>query len=681
MPTKNYRHVARYLVVALGLWSAGFYIPARAESANPYAAIAKREYGTAQEELAAIDLEIQAAKADQYPAIEAKLLAVLATPDATMPGKQYVCQALRCVGSDQCIAAVSKLLADEKLTHAARLVLLALNDPAADAALRQALGTTQGNVRVGIINTLGDRKDTAALPALAALLAGNDEPTVRQTLNAIGKIGGTAAADVLEHATVAAALQDAWASAALRCAASLAGADAARADKIYRTLFAGAYPGSVRAGAFAAIVQADKEQAVPTIIKLLGDSDKDLRRAAQAAVVAVPGNAATKALAQAIATLEPAGKAAMLAALAARGDAAGVADLVNTLAADANAVVRLAAIKALARLGDAASVPVLAAALKDSTLAPDATATLSDLQGPGVVEALIQQVPSGETNVRVALLGVLADRHEAAALPTLRTVILDANPAVRRAAFKTLGSLGVAEDFSPLLALLLEEKNKADADPISDAMGAICRRQTDKSALCQTVLAALPTASESCKIHLFGVLAITGDDKALQGLRTALTGSADLRKAAIRAMGNWTNAAPMADLLQAAKDDTDKDAANHILALRGYINMAGLLTGPAAKKLPAYQEAMTLATRTDEKRLVLAGLADVADVGALQMVEPFLAEKSLKTEALLAYESIAEAIAGRKPAVAKEALQRVIKESSDRKLRDKATKALGKIKK
>jgi hypothetical protein len=178
------------LVMGLAAWAA--LAPAvLGQADDAYQAIVKREYGTAIAEMTAIEKGIQNAKPEEYPQIEAKLLAVLEAPEATMPGKQFVCQMLKIVGSSKCIPAVSKLLMDEQLSHSARNVFLGMRDPAADVALRTALGKTQGKVRIGIINTIGDRQDRQALTALVALLNA-DEATGRAVLNAIGKIGGAA---------------------------------------------------------------------------------------------------------------------------------------------------------------------------------------------------------------------------------------------------------------------------------------------------------------------------------------------------------------------------------------------------------------------------------------------------------------------------------------------------------
>jgi len=105
-----------------------------------------------------------------------------------------------------------------------------------EESLRTALGQTQGNLRIGIINTIGDRKDRASLNAVSALVSGQDEATARAALNAIGKIGGAPAVEALDGAKVPASLKAVWGDAYLRCAGSV---EPARAQKMYRALFEG----------------------------------------------------------------------------------------------------------------------------------------------------------------------------------------------------------------------------------------------------------------------------------------------------------------------------------------------------------------------------------------------------------------------------------------------------------
>ena len=662
--------------MALGFW--GAFAPASAlaqAGADPYQAIVTREFGTASEELTAVEKEISKAAPEQFPQIEAKLIAVLEAPGATVPGKQFACQMLRIVGSGKCVPAVARLLTDEKLSHVARQVFLGMVDPAAEEALRKALGHTQGNLRIGIINTIGDRKDRASLKAVSALVTGQDEATARAALNAIGKISGAPAAEALDEAKVPDALKAVWGDAYLRCASSV---EPARAEKMYRTLFEGDQALPVRAGAFGAMVQIQKELAVPLIIKTMSANEALLRRAAMGAVISVPGNAATRAFAKELSGAAPEIKAVLLGALASRGDAEGLTEMVNKLAADENETIRVEAFKALARLGDASSVPVLAAALKQKETSASANQTLIDLKGAGVVEALLKQAEAGDAAIRPSLLTVLAERRQSEALPLVRKAVNDDDAKVRRAALKTLGALGTQQDLAMLAELVIAKKDDAERDQAAQAMSDLGARMPDNAARCEPVLQAFAKAEGPAKVSLLTVLSALGGDQALAVVRGALTGEGELRKAAVRALANWPDAAPMADLLVVAKDDKEKSS--QILALRGYIRMVGISGARSEQRAKSYSEALALVSRPEEKKLVVAGLAEVAHADALKMVEPFLEDAALQREAFVAYEKIAESLAGRQPALAKEALQRVAEKAADAGLRSKAKKALDKIK-
>ena len=123
------------LLAAVALTTLPLPTLAQTTGQDPYAAVMKRDFGTAIDEMTAIEKDIESSTPDKYPAFEDHLIAIVASPEATKPGKQFACQMLRIVGSPKCIPAVSALLTDEQLSHIARYVLLPMRVTAADAAL------------------------------------------------------------------------------------------------------------------------------------------------------------------------------------------------------------------------------------------------------------------------------------------------------------------------------------------------------------------------------------------------------------------------------------------------------------------------------------------------------------------------------------------------------------------
>ena len=127
------------------------------------------DFGEDRVNLTAIEAEIRGVTPAQYPAIEAKLLAALKDEKTTIDSKRFICRMLGMVGSPQGVPAIALLLADEKLTHPARIALEAMPSPEAGAALRDAVAKVKGNQLIGVISSLGLRHDAQAVPLLAPL--------------------------------------------------------------------------------------------------------------------------------------------------------------------------------------------------------------------------------------------------------------------------------------------------------------------------------------------------------------------------------------------------------------------------------------------------------------------------------------------------------------------------------
>jgi HEAT repeat protein len=79
----------------------------------------------------------------------------------------------------------------------ARYSLERMPSPAVDAALRDALGKTTGLIRAGITLSIGNRRDSQAVPALGRLLGDSDEMTAQAAAWALGRIGGADAIRLL----------------------------------------------------------------------------------------------------------------------------------------------------------------------------------------------------------------------------------------------------------------------------------------------------------------------------------------------------------------------------------------------------------------------------------------------------------------------------------------------------
>jgi HEAT repeat protein len=664
--------VAVGLALVLGMCGAVVFVPSvgRAADNDPWQEVLKRDFGTCDEAMKAISAQVEPAAPADKPALEAKLIAILESSEATMPAKEFACRMLRYVGSARCVPAAAKLLTDEKLSHMARWAIQGVADPSAEKALIDAMGKTTGNLRVGIIETLGERRGATALNALAALLGDTDAATVEGALKAIGKIGGAKAADIVEKAKVVPGAKAMWCDTMLICAKDLTAAGQKdRAEKITQAIFDGDYPSVARVAAMSWLIVSRKLDAMPLAMTALKSGDRKLAQAAAASLIQMPGKDITQALAKEMPGLPAAGKIVVLNVLGARGDKA-VSEAVNKAAADSDPAVRLAAIEALATVGDASSVAVLAGRLSQSGEAAAAADTLLAIQADGAAEAMLKLAETGPTDVRKAMLDVLVKRKAAEVVPLAYKAAGDPDAGVRVVAVRAIGTLGGADDVPKLVAMLRACKDEGLRGEIARALSDTAGRTKQADA----VLAALAAADDTTKPLLLEVLAVVQGDKALAAIRAALGSSnVEVKRSAVRAMSGWRDTATMADLLKVAKDDSDESA--RILALRGYISMIAKISKDA-DRLTACKTAMDLAKRPDEKRLVLAALGSVRSVEALELAEKYLDDPALKNEAMAACGSIAIEIARKAPDKAKPVLEKFVASSKDRQMVDKARKAL-----
>ncbi len=196
---------------------------------------------------------MQTDNAEKIMALQApELIAVLKDGQATLFKKAKACQRLAVVGTAEAVPALAALLGDSQLAHYARFGLEPIPDPAVDEALRGALAKLRGNLLVGVLNSLGQRRDSKAIPAVSKLIGSRDPEVAKASAAALGHIGGGEAAKHLLRALGRGEpeVRAAAADACLLCAESLLAANKENeALAMYKTLGAEGVPRAVRMAA------------------------------------------------------------------------------------------------------------------------------------------------------------------------------------------------------------------------------------------------------------------------------------------------------------------------------------------------------------------------------------------------------------------------------------------------
>jgi type 1 glutamine amidotransferase len=224
-----------------------------------------KTYDWGQSRLALTEVSDQVRQAygspDELSRIEQGLLLVLSS-DATPAGKQFVCRQLSIIGTERSVPALGKMLTGEETSDMARYALERIPGAAVDEALREALPGAKGKPKVGIINSLGQRRDKKAVPALAGLISDSDEVVAAAAAAALGRIADSPATKALAEAKdktsgqVRMSVLDAY----LRCADQFAAEGKKNeALAIYKELAKEEMPKPIRTAALRGVISVTKK--------------------------------------------------------------------------------------------------------------------------------------------------------------------------------------------------------------------------------------------------------------------------------------------------------------------------------------------------------------------------------------------------------------------------------------
>jgi len=639
------------------------------------------DYGQSRENLTKITDIIREAgtSPDALLQIE-KRLDNFVRSDATFAARQFACRKLSLIGTTNSVDALSPMLTDEKYSDMARYALERIPGSAVDKALRDALPKAAGKAKVGIINTLAVRGDQKAVPQIAKLIDDSDQMVAAAAIAALGQIGDSAATDTLRTALTRTVgkfrtkLLDAY----LKCADRLASAGKKKeAFAIYEKVYTTEKPVPIRAAALTGIVKTAKNP-TQTVVNTLNNGDQPMQTVAIGLLRDVADTEMVKAVAVILPKLSVTSRVQLLSALADCGDKAALQNVIAETQSPDKAV-RIAALKALAKLGDVSTLELLVNTAAKTTGDEQQAAQqgLYRLRGTDVDRAILQKIPAVAAAEKIELIRAVDQRNTAGAVSVLLKTINDADSKVRIESIKALKTVAKPADLPTLVNILTRTTKSSERDELEKTIVAVTRKIPEQKDQADAVLAALPAVKEtSARCSLLGVLGKIGVDKALPVLRNALNSSdAEIKDAAVRALSEWPGPAPAPELLKVAR--TSENQIHKILALRGYVRLIGIKSDrPAEETIKMYKTAMGLAPNVSEKKMVLSGLATTGSWEGMQMVAGYLDDPQLSQEAAAGVVKIARSTAKEHPQETKDLLTKVLNTTKSETVRQQAQRML-----
>ncbi len=165
--------------------------------------ILTHRFGESRENLTVVADMVRASLSDpeKLLLLEKQFVSILES-DATYECKDFICRQLWIMGTKESVPVLSKMLLDEKTSDMARYALERNECPDAGKALAGALGKVKGNVLIGVINSLGERRDIKSVKKLASLMFKPEKNVAIAAAAALGKIGNSNAEKALQKARI-----------------------------------------------------------------------------------------------------------------------------------------------------------------------------------------------------------------------------------------------------------------------------------------------------------------------------------------------------------------------------------------------------------------------------------------------------------------------------------------------
>ncbi len=570
------------------------------------------------------------------------LLAALNQP-GTVAGKEKACARLAQIGTKKSIPALAECLKDEKLSHAARLALAAMSYPEAHDVLRETLTASTGTVKAGIIESLGTKKKSKDVKLIAPCLNDEDPVIAMSAALALGRIGGKASVRALKPFAQKSTdrLQAVALDSLLRCAEAWSGNHKRAARALYKDIYKGWSKGPIGKAAYSGMIRTGGRKTKSLIASALQSQDPVLWDAALPAVRDIAGADITATCGSLLGQVPKIGLPALIGVLGQRGDKA-IAPALTPFALDPDPGISLAAIKALALVGDGSSVPILVSAAARG-VEPNSSAALQalgELNDPNVSAALLTKLQGADPAETAIVAKVMGQRREEATIPALRALIQSPDAGVRAAAAQALGEVGAAQDVELLCKALEQAGDDKGRMAVQRALISLGKRLDAPDEFAAGIVNGLNRGDAAFRSALLEVCGSVRNTALLQALDNATRGTdAAVNDAAIRALAASENpeALPcLMNLLSNTPGLTQKD-----IVFRGIARLASSKDTGAALREETLTRALALTERPEEKRLILGALSGCPTLNALKNVEGHLDTAEVAAEAAVAWGKIA----------------------------------------
>lgn len=575
--------------------------------------------------------------------------------DATLAGKQFICEQLSYRGSKKSVSVLADLLKSSDTFSMAAFALERMASPAADKALRKALKKATGEAQIALVNALGWRKDRKAVKPIAKLLNSNDSLLQMSAATALGNIAHKKSIKPLFKSLKASEglQQAAFVDAYINCVDAIAAAgDIKNAHGYYRQLKDAGIGGQAKYAATRGLIATAGEKVSDLIVELFNDGDALEKRAVIAMIRDLPESQSIDNLLGQFSTLPEPAQIQLLNALQKRPNDAVAYETTATALQSESSEIRQAALNTLAITGNEKTVPLLTTFILNNRGAEKKMAenSLHRLQSPKVNDVLKTRLPNAETAEKVVIIQALGERQAPDISQALLTETHGADSKVRTEAYKVLKNTASKSDLAGLISNLQQASDgNRERTALLQAIVGTVNRLENPGAGNQMLLDALPRVTDSeIRADFLDALGRIGNPAALPVLEAALAESPEARVAAIRGLAGWPNDQPM--MLLKGIAETDTAAVARALAFRGFVRQAAMVDLRELNETEAlFTDAFSIAKTTADRQRALSELQHLKTPAALVLATSYMDDPATNASATATALTICETIANEIP--------------------------------
>lgn len=575
------------------------------------------------------------AAGDKCNDLEEAYLNLLKSAEATQDAKLFACKQLSLVGNRKSIPVLAEMLLDADMAYMARYALERIPHSDAAAVLRDALPMVGPEHRAGIIASLGNLKDTRSIKVISAAVHDRDERVVTAALRALAEIpAGEAAAALLAAVNMKEGEMQQLAKASyVKCGFSLlAVRRITEAKKVFAKVEETMKDDiNLRATALRGMIAAagpGREAAV--IAETLKSGDAALHPIAAAAVRDIANPRSLESLAALLPGLDAYSQEIMITAL---GETAvtGITPQLMEMAKSPAETVRIAALKALAKVGDTSAALFLVEQAATTTGVEQETARFAIRRLKGADRVIIKAYQDGNDPLRLELLKAIAARNIKSATPLLIERIPVAGAEERLGIMDVLTKIAEPEHLEMIVPLLLSAGDSGQGVEMAEVVATVAGRSEAGEGRVAALAKALETNSEpAARVNVYVALGKIADDSALPLLGKGMEEQdAGVRLAALQALAAWPNDKAL-DMLRVACQRF-KGTPEGVAALDGYIRVAELNKDRAPDETVAlYEAVLPLAESMEEKQACIAAIGRTGADAGLPLLYGALASEQIE---------------------------------------------------